>query len=106
MRKPTWKLNESLLTDEAFKPKTFSVMLEKGNFLTPQDEMLSAEDKYTPRFAFRPEFDRSPYPPRSEWKEPQGAPDAMKMWEWKDFVGRKSPELKTLVHSKGICVAF
>ncbi|OBT69628.1 hypothetical protein VE03_00730 [Pseudogymnoascus sp. 23342-1-I1] len=80
-----WRINESLLTDAAFLPKTYTVRLEKGNFLTPYDAMLPEEDQYTPRFALRLAFDKSPYPPRHEWKEPGGAPDAMKMWEWKDF---------------------
>lgn len=90
-----WKINESLLTEEAFLPKTYTIRLEKGNFLTPYDSKLPKEDQYTPRFALRLAFDKSPYPPRHEWKEPGGAPDAMKMWEWKDFCGRQSPALKT-----------
>lgn len=109
MRRPEtqgWRINESLLTDEAFLPKTYTVRLEEGNFLTPYDLMLPEEDQYTPRFALRLAFDKSPYPPRHEWKEPGGAPDAMKMWEWKDFCGRQSPELKTqrVRHAWGNCV--
>lgn len=88
-----WRINESLLTDDAFLPKTYTVRLEKGNFLTPYDAKLPGEDQYTPRFALRLEFDRSPYPPRHEWKEPGGAPDAMEMWEWKGFCGGELPEL-------------
>lgn len=98
MRRPEtqgWRINESLLTNDAFLPKTYTVRLEEGNFLTPYDLMLPEEDQYTPRFALRLAFDKSPYPPRHEWKEPGGAPDAMKMWEWKDFCGRQSPGLKT-----------
>lgn len=89
-----WKMNESLLIDDAFLPKTYGIRLEEGNFLTPSDAMSPKEDKYTPRFALRLAFDKSPYPPRHEWKEPEGAPDAMRMWEWKDFYGRQSAELK------------
>ncbi|MCJ1345800.1 hypothetical protein MMC31_004009, partial [Peltigera leucophlebia] len=90
----SWRINESLLTDDAFMPKTYTVRLEKGNFLTPYDAMRPDEDQYTPRFALRLAFNESPYPPRHEWKDPGGAPDAMRMWEWKDFCGRKSPGLK------------
>lgn len=89
-----WRLNESLLTDDAFLPKMYTVKLEKGNFLTPFDAELPKEPDWTPRFALRLAFDKSPYPPRHEWKEPDGGPDAMKMWEWKEFCGRSSPELK------------
>lgn len=98
MRRPetqSWRINESLLTDDAFLPKMYTVRLEVGNFLTPYDLMLPEEDQYTPRIALRLAFDQSPYPPRHEWKKPGGAPDAMKMWKWKDFCGRQSPELKT-----------
>jgi hypothetical protein len=41
-------------------------------------------------------FDKLPYPPRKEWREPEGAPDAMKMWEWKEFCARSLPELKKM----------
>lgn len=88
-------VNESLLTDEAFLPKRYTIRLEKGNFLWPYDAMKpESENKATPRFALRLTFDKSPYPPRNEWKEPGGAPDATRMWEWKEFCGRQSPELK------------
>ena len=54
-------LNEVFLTDDAFLPKTYTVRLEKGNFLTPFDAMFPEyEDQYTPRFAFRLAFDKSP----------------------------------------------
>ncbi|KAI9830083.1 MAG: hypothetical protein M1826_005076 [Phylliscum demangeonii] len=92
----SWRMNESLLTADAFLPKTYTVRLEKGNFLTPCDAMFPEdEDQYTPTFALRLVFDKSPYPPRHEWKEPRGGPDATKMWEWKEFCGRPSPDLKT-----------
>lgn len=93
--KPGYKLNEWLLIDDAFLPKKYTVRLEKGNFLTAYDAMLPKEDQYTPRFALRLVFDQSPYPPRHEWKEPKGAPDAVRMWEWKEFCGRNTPGLKT-----------
>lgn len=89
------KINESLLTDDAFLPKTYTVRLEEGNFLTTFAQTLPKKQLvYTPRFALRLAFDKSPYPPRHEWKEPGIAEDAVKMWEFKDFYGRTSPELK------------
>ncbi|KAI9811697.1 MAG: hypothetical protein M1826_003108 [Phylliscum demangeonii] len=90
----TRRINESLLTDDVFLPKTYTVRLEKGNFLAPCDAMFPEhEDQYTPRFALRLVFDQSPYPPRHEWKDPSGGPDAMKMWEWKEFCARESADL-------------
>ncbi|KAI9787842.1 MAG: hypothetical protein M1816_007409 [Peltula sp. TS41687] len=112
MRRPDtqkWRINESLLTDDAFLPKMYTLRLEKGNFLTPYDAMLPQEDQYTPMFARRLAFDKSPYPPRHEWKEPAGAPDAMRMWEWKNFCGRQLPELKMQADEHtwwGNCVVF
>lgn len=78
-----YSLGEHFITQEAFKPKTFNVKLEKGNFSTSHGQ-----------YGLRLVFDPSPYPPRSEWKDAYG-PDAMKMWEWKNFVGRKLPEPAT-----------
>ncbi|EON68402.1 hypothetical protein W97_07726 [Coniosporium apollinis CBS 100218] len=76
-----YRINESLLTDDAFLPKAYTLSLEKGKFLTPLDAMRTEEIQYTPRFALRLVFDKSPYPPGHEWKELGGAPDAMKLWE-------------------------
>ncbi|KAI9811417.1 MAG: hypothetical protein M1826_003181 [Phylliscum demangeonii] len=45
-----WRMNESLLTDDAFLPKTYTVRLEKGNFLTPCDARFpEKENQFTPR---------------------------------------------------------
>jgi len=88
-------MNELLLTDDAFLPKTYTISLEKGNFLSPHDASIPFENEFTPRFALRLVFDKSPYPPRHEWKEPDGAPDMVKMWEWKEFCGEESAELKS-----------
>ncbi|KAI9833359.1 MAG: hypothetical protein M1819_003754 [Sarea resinae] len=84
MREPQWRgwlINELLITDGAFLPKACTVKLEKGNFLTPYtiDYIISGEGPYTPHYAIRLAFDKSPYPPRQEWKEPTGAPDSLKM---------------------------
>lgn len=89
-----YRINESLLSDDAFLPKTYTVRLEKGNFLTSFEALRTEEIQYIPRFALRLVFDKSPYPARYEWKEPEGAPDAMKLWEWKDFCGRQLPEVR------------
>lgn len=103
----TYQINESLLVDDAFRPKIYTVRLEKGNFLSAHDAMLPKEHEFTPRFALRLVFDKSPYPPRMEWKRPEGSPVALKVWEWKEFCARESPELKALANPWwGKCVMY
>lgn len=84
-----YTINESLLREEAFFPKTYTLSLESGVFCTAFDEMHMAEIPYTPKFLLRLTFDKSPYPPRDEWKEPEGAPDAIQFWEWNKFCACK-----------------
>ncbi|TFL04960.1 hypothetical protein BDV98DRAFT_601408 [Pterulicium gracile] len=85
-----YTINEALLTDDAFLPKSYIVSLEKGRFITAFDQLGEPRRlEYTPEYALRLTFDRSPYPPREEWRRPEGAPDAMKFWEWREFCGGK-----------------
>lgn len=52
--KQGWRMNESLLTDDAFLPKTYTARLEKGSFPTTYDAILPEEEgQYTPRFPLR-----------------------------------------------------
>lgn len=81
-----YRLNEELLTEDAFRPKRYHIRLEKGKFRTPYDRVV---DPYTPTFTLRLVFDKSPYPAREEWREAQGAPDQMRFWEWDTFCGRQ-----------------
>jgi hypothetical protein len=56
------------VTNNALQPKSFNIRIEEGNFLLPEDLSWtgpSAETPYTKRLV----FDKSPYPPESEWKE-------------------------------------
>lgn len=76
-------MNEALLTDEAFTPRHYLLVLERGFFITTDDGAL--KNKMAPRYSYRLRFDASPYPSREKWKDPTGAPDALKFWEWKDF---------------------
>jgi hypothetical protein len=86
-------LNELGLTDDAFRPKSYTIRIEKGNFTEPCHVGYSSS--YTPpRFALRLLFDKSPYPPRSEWRKPEGGPDSGQFWDHIEFVGRISPELE------------
>ncbi|KAI1098839.1 hypothetical protein F4804DRAFT_323625 [Jackrogersella minutella] len=84
-------INELSLEDDAFQPKSFTVRIEKGNFIEPCYIGYPNSDK--PRFALRLLFDRSPYPPRSEWKMPEGGPDGGQFWDHIEFVSRPSPDL-------------
>ncbi|XXG96285.1 hypothetical protein Hte_002566 [Hypoxylon texense] len=85
-------INEQSLTDDAFRPKLFHVRIEKGNFVEPNSiGYLPDSDK--PRFAVRLLFDKSPYPPRSEWRMPEKGPDDSQFWDHVEFVSRSSPDL-------------
>ncbi|KAI1631723.1 hypothetical protein F4809DRAFT_148976 [Biscogniauxia mediterranea] len=87
-----YRINEEILTDETFAPKRYAVTLEAGEFITQFDTISRPEGDLlpgTPKFKFRLTFDSSPYPRREEWREPEGAPDAFKFWEWNQFCGGK-----------------
>lgn len=97
-------INEEQLTEDAFTPKTYSVVLEKGEFRSREDLSRFGGDgegsgsssgaqkpmpDWADKFALRLVFEKSPYPPREEWKEPGGMPDANRPWEWREFCGRR-----------------
>ncbi|RAL04508.1 uncharacterized protein BO80DRAFT_398782 [Aspergillus ibericus CBS 121593] len=86
------KINEALLTDEAFRSKTYTVRLEKGAFITQHDVMYADSKWNAARYAMRLVFDKSPYPPREEWREVNGALEAFRVWEWTEFCSRGMPE--------------
>ncbi|KAI0202314.1 hypothetical protein F4808DRAFT_449720 [Astrocystis sublimbata] len=73
------------LTDGAYRPKTYTVRLERGNFIQPA--YIGSQNKDMPRYELRLLFDKSPYPPRSEWKDPEGASDEGQFWDIVEFVG-------------------
>ncbi|PYI00456.1 hypothetical protein BO78DRAFT_381023 [Aspergillus sclerotiicarbonarius CBS 121057] len=87
------RINESLLTDEAFRPKTYVVRLEKGTFLTQHDVMYADRKWDAGRYALRLVFDRSPYPAREEWRREVvgGGLEACRVWEWTEFCSRGIP---------------
>ncbi|KAK2598205.1 hypothetical protein QQS21_005682 [Conoideocrella luteorostrata] len=86
-----YRINEDVLEEEAFMPKTYIICLEKGSFHAqshqPQEEQPLVEQ--TGKFELRLTFNPSPYPPRQEWKQPDRAPDAMMFWEWTQFCCRQ-----------------
>jgi hypothetical protein len=82
------------LEDNAFQPKVYSIRIERGNFMIPC--FAGSEDRHKPnnRYALRLQFDRSPYPPRKDWKNPEYGPDGCEFWGRKEFVGRSTPGLE------------
>ncbi|KAI1496189.1 hypothetical protein F5X99DRAFT_83935 [Biscogniauxia marginata] len=86
-------INELSLTDDAFRPKSYTVRIEKGNFIEPCYIGCPSSSSEKPRFALRLLFDKSPYPPRSEWRKPEGGPDGGRFWDHVEFVSRTSPDL-------------
>ncbi|KAK8142225.1 hypothetical protein G3M48_009136 [Beauveria asiatica] len=82
-------INQEVLEDGAFLPKTYTLRLEQGQFhaqsYTPQPGQAPHN---TPRFQLRLTFDPSPLPPREEWLRPERAPDSMRFWEWTQFCSR------------------
>ncbi|KAJ8121920.1 hypothetical protein O1611_g9976 [Lasiodiplodia mahajangana] len=78
------------LTGDAYQPKSYNVRIERGNFIQPCYAGYQNSDME--RYSLRLLFDKSPYPPRSEWRDPQGAPDEGKFWDLVEFVGRAAPD--------------
>lgn len=89
--KPKYWINEARLTEDAFLPKKYTIRLEKGVFVPSVDAKIY-KFKNPSKFSLRLAFDKAPYPPREEWKEPEGpAPDALEFWEWNEFCREELP---------------
>jgi hypothetical protein len=88
-----YQINEKLLTDAAFQPKTYTIRLEKGRFRTQYDMQHDGKKiaPWAPWYGLRLVFDVSPYPPREEWKQTD-VPDVFKFWEWNEFCSRVMPK--------------
>ncbi|PWY83579.1 hypothetical protein BO70DRAFT_428847 [Aspergillus heteromorphus CBS 117.55] len=85
---PHYRINECLLTEKAFEPKMYTVRIEKGVLLTQSDRMYAVSTRDSRRFTLRLVLDKSPFPPREEWKRAEGAPDALRFWEWTELYAR------------------
>lgn len=84
------KLNESRLHNAAFEPKVFKVRMERGHFMEP----VYLSSRGATRYSLRLLFDKSPYPVRSEWRQPEDGPDSNEFWNHIEFVSRKNPDLE------------
>jgi hypothetical protein len=88
-------VNGGCLLDGAFQPKSFTVRIEQGKFSPPGhiDDVFARDPRYTKRLV----FNKSPYPPESEWKESWREdwtmPEGQNWWDYKEFVG-DSPRVK------------
>ncbi|OJJ53812.1 hypothetical protein ASPSYDRAFT_50561 [Aspergillus sydowii CBS 593.65] len=83
MRK--WKINEDILTTEAFIPKKLTLRLQKGKFMTITDARFVSELPCYPVFHYRLFCDPSPFPEQDMWKDAGGAPESIRFWEWRQF---------------------
>ena len=94
-------LNEQVLTDTAFLPKTFRIRLEHGRFDVPHLTLEKIRLPFffrPPKYALRLLFNKSPIPPAVEWHEAkQDFARHFKFWECKEFVARGVPKDSWLV---------
>ncbi|OAR00771.1 hypothetical protein LLEC1_06018 [Akanthomyces lecanii] len=77
-------VNEYSLTDEAYKPKSYTVRVEKGRFMEPC--RVGYADESAKDFNLRLVFDPSPYPPKPEWKSPERGVEDGQFWNHTHFV--------------------
>jgi hypothetical protein len=88
--------NGGSLTDDAFRPKNFTVRIEQGSFALPAEVLHNAKPLGT-RWKTRLVFDPSPYPPASEWKRTVwNRTSGHWFWDDKEFVGR-SPVMEGII---------
>lgn len=80
-----WNINEDILTEEAFLPRRLTLRLQKGRFMTPTDARYVNRISYYLTFHYRLSCDPSPFPGQDIWKDPGGAPESLRFWEWKQF---------------------
>jgi hypothetical protein len=88
-QRPT--INRDHLTNDAFRPKLFTVKIKDGYFATPVSLLhLSTTGAHGKDWTKRLVSDNSPIPPASEWKEDacRGAcdPEGTNCWDCKGFV--------------------
>ncbi|KAI3011142.1 hypothetical protein CBS147346_1343 [Aspergillus niger] len=87
-------LNEENLIDAAFLPKRYSVRLEKGSFKTAFERAAGPVRPWRQSYAYQLVFDKSPYPPLNEWKDPEEAPEPpfLPFEGWNEFCSRALPK--------------
>ena len=90
-------VNEHVLTEKAFYENPYTITLEKGNFIKSCQINIPRSNQLRPRHALRLIFDKPPFPPRCEWRDPGDQSlgiDANHPWDHVEFVARSSEELE------------
>jgi hypothetical protein len=92
---PNWASpNEHYLCEAAFRPRTFTITIEKGNFRPKL--WVGSEGDFRHRYGLRLLFDKSPYPLREGFKTPDEPPVSSFNFDEMDmFVARSLPQSET-----------
>lgn len=88
------QFNEWALKKDAFRTRTYTVRIEKGNFIEPAYSINHWV--HASRYAIRLVFDKSPYPPQPEWNQldPLGITVGSHYWDIVEFAAGESRDLK------------
>ncbi|KXL51596.1 MAG: hypothetical protein FE78DRAFT_26351 [Acidomyces sp. 'richmondensis'] len=87
--------NERHLSEAAFTPRTFTIIVERGNFM-PKPLVGIAEGDFRHRYGLRLLFDKSPFPSREGFKTPDKSPvSGFKFDEMDMFVASRLPQSET-----------
>jgi hypothetical protein len=82
-----WHVNEDVLLDSAFDTKQYKIVVENGQFYPkggPQGGPIAQ------LFALRVIFDKSPYPPKEEWRpEQMNMVESVRQFEMTEFYARE-----------------
>lgn len=83
-------------TEGAFRPKTYTIRVERGAFDIPWlvDYGDAESRRLCPQYSLRLVFDLSPYSASQDWKQPD---DANGCDKWKEFVSLESSLPQTLL---------
>lgn len=94
-QQPNWPMpNEYYLCEAAFRLRTFTITIEKGNF-APKP-WVGSEGDFRHRYGLRLLFDKSPYPLRERFKTPDEPPvSGFNFDEMDMFVARLLPQSET-----------
>jgi hypothetical protein len=85
------RINECQLTEKAFLPNQYTVRVEQGKFMAVNDVPFVRELPCISTYSYRLIFDPSPFPPQHMWKDPAGAPESIRFWEWTQFQAYPRP---------------
>ncbi|KAK4969920.1 hypothetical protein LTR66_011601 [Elasticomyces elasticus] len=92
---PNWPSpNEHYLSEAAFRTRSFTATIEKGDFIP--DRWIGHEGEYKQRWGLRLLFDKSPFPTREGLKSPDEVPISVADFdEMATFLARRLPESET-----------